>query len=175
MKKIFLLSIITAFTLVFISCSNDEDAVSNASEEEIVGVWNLTALEAINGRSETTIEGTVIPATFEAVGKDFQTVVTFSEDPQTVVSEGSYTTVLSTTIGGENQTQEQEGEDFFESEKWRLDGSILYFGADEEEIGFTIIELTDSKMSLRYELNETVESLFGVSTVTATYNMTLSK
>ena len=62
MKKIFLLSIITAFTLVFISCSNDEDAVSNASEEEIVGVWNLTALEATNGRSETTIEGTVIPA-----------------------------------------------------------------------------------------------------------------
>ena len=166
MKKIFLLSIITAFTLVFISCSNDEDAVSNTSEEEIVGVWNLTALEATNGRSETT---------FEAVGKDFQTVVTFSEDPQTVVSEGSYTTVLSTTIGGENQTQEQEGEDFFESEKWRLDGSILYFGADEEEVGFTIIELTDSKMSLRYELNETVESLFGVSTVTATYNMTLSK
>ncbi|HDZ07138.1 hypothetical protein LCGC14_0166260 [marine sediment metagenome] len=175
MKKVFFLSIITAFTLVFTSCSNDEDAVSNTSEEDIIGVWNLTALEATDGRSETTIEGTVIPATFKAVGKDFQTVVTFSEDPQTVVSEGSYTTVLSTTIGGENQTQEQEGEDFFESEKWRLDGSTLYFGSGDEEVGFTIVELNDSKISLRYELNETVESFFGTSTVSATYNMTLSK
>ena len=175
MKKLFFLSIITAFTLVFTSCSNDEDAVSNTSEEDIIGVWNLTALEANDGRSETTIEGTVIPANFKAVGKDFQTVVTFSEDPQTVVSEGSYTTVLSTTIGGENQTQEQEGEDFFESEKWRLDGSTLYFGSGDEEVGFTIVELNDSKISLRYELNETVESFFGTSTVSATYNMTLSK
>ncbi|MDO6472924.1 hypothetical protein [Maribacter sp. 1_MG-2023] len=176
MKKVFLLSIITVFTLVFTSCSNDDDgAVSSATEEEVVGTWNLTALEATDGRSDTTIEGTTIPATFKAVGKDFQTIVTFSEDPQVVTSEGSYTTVLSTTIAGENDTQEQEGEDFFASEKWRLDGSTLYFGSGEEEIGYTIVELNDSKMSLRYELNETVESFFGTSTVSATYNMTLSK
>jgi len=175
MKKYFLLSFIGIFTLVFSSCSNDKDGVSNASEDSIIGTWNLTALEATDGRSNTTIEDTSIPATFNAIGKDFDTIVTFSEEPQLVTSEGSYTSVLTTTIMGQTETEEQEGEDFFQSDEWRLDGNILYFGTGDEEVGFTIIELNDSKMSLRYNLDETVESIIGTSTVSATYNMTLTK
>lgn len=175
MKKYFLLSILTTFTVILSSCSKDEDGVSNATEAQILGSWNLTALEATDGRSNTTIEDTSIPATFNAVGKDFDTIVTFSEEPQIVTSEGSYTTVLTTTIMGQTETDEQEGEDFFQSNEWRLDGSTLYFGSGDDEVGFTIIELNDSKISLRYNLDETVESFIGTSTVSATYNMTLSK
>ena len=175
MKKYFLLAFVTVCTLVSSSCSKDEDGVSGASEASIIGTWNLTALEATDGKSNTNFDGTSIPATFSAVGKDFDTVVTFSEEPQIVTSEGSYTTVLTTTVMGEPQTQEEEGEDFFESDEWRLDGSTLFFGSGEEEIGFTITELTDSKMSLRYKLNETVEAFGATSTVSATYNMTLTK
>lgn len=175
MKKFFLLSVFTAFTLIFSSCSKDEDGVSNASEASIIGTWNLTALEATDGRSDTSFDGTSIPTTFTAVGKDFNSIVTFSEEPQIVTSEGSYTSVLTTTIMGETSTEEEEGEDFFQSDEWRLDGNILYFGTGDEEIGLTITELTDSKMSLRYKLDETLE-VFGVSTsVSATYNMTLKK
>ncbi|WP_339841202.1 hypothetical protein [uncultured Maribacter sp.] len=175
MKKYLLLSILTAYTVILSSCSKDEDGVSNATEAQIVGSWNLTALEATDGRSNTTIEDTSIPATFNAVGKDFDTIVTFSEEPQIVTSEGSYTTVLTTTIMGQTETDEQDGEDFFQSNEWRLDGSTLYFGSGDDEVGFTIIELNDSKISLRYNLDETVESFIGTSTVSATYNMTLSK
>lgn len=76
---------------------------------------------------------------------------------------------------GETTTQEEAGEDFFQSDEWRLDGSTLYFGTGAEEVGFTITELTDSKMSLRYKMDETVD-FFGVTTsVSATYNMTLTK
>jgi hypothetical protein len=175
MKKVFFLSLITVFSLVFTSCSNDEDAVSNASESEITGTWNLTALETKNGRSDTNFDGTSIPTTFTAVGKDFNTVVTFSENPNIVTSEGSYTTVVTTTVMGETSTEEETGEDFFESDEWRLDGSTLYFGSGEEEVGFTITELTDSKMSLRYEIDETVDFFGATTSVSATYNMTLSK
>ena len=176
MKKVFLLSLIGVFALVFTSCSDDDSVgVSNASESQIIGTWNLTALETRDGRSDTNFDGTSIPTTFTAVGKDFDTVVIFSEEPQTVTSEGSYTTVTTTTVMGETSTEEETGEDFFESNEWRLDGSILYFGSGEEEIGFTITELTDSQMSLRYELDETVDFLGFETSISATYNMTLSK
>ncbi len=175
MKKLFLLSILTAFSLIFTSCSKDEDGVSNVSESKIAGSWNLTALETTDGTSDTNFEGTSIPTTFDAVGKDFDTVVTFSEEPQIVTSEGSYTTVLTTTIMGETSTQEEDGEDFFQSDEWRLDGNILYFGTGEEEIGLTITELTDSRMSLKYKLDETVEVFGATTSVSATYNMKLTK
>ena len=71
MKKVVLFSIFTVFTLVFSSCSKDEDGVSNASEASIIGTWNLTALEATDGRSDTNFDGTSFPTTFDAVGKDF--------------------------------------------------------------------------------------------------------
>ncbi|WP_116772446.1 hypothetical protein [Maribacter litoralis] len=175
MKKIFFSTLLSVFALAFTSCSNDEDAVTNASEAEIVGTWNLTALETKDGRSDTNFDGTSIPTTFTAVGKDFDTVVTFSENPNIVTSEGSYTTVVTTTVMGETSTDEETGEDFFESDEWRLDGSTLYFGSGEEEVGFTITELTDSKMSLRYEIDETVDFFGATTSVSATYNMTLSK
>ena len=174
MKK-YILSVLTVFTLVFTSCSKDDDGVSNASEASIIGTWNLTALEAKDGTTNTNFDGTSIPTTFTAVGKDFDTIITFDEKPQIVNSEGSYTTVLTTTVMGETSTEDQEGEDFFETEEWRLEGSTLYFGSGEEEIGFTITEFTDSKMSLRYRIDETVEIFGAITSVSATYNMTLTK
>ncbi len=175
MKKYFLLSIITAFTLVFSSCSKDGDGISNASEASIIGTWNLTAFETKDGKSDTNFDGTSIPTTFKAVGKDFDMVVNFSEEPKIVTSEGTFTAVVTTTVMGETTTEEQSGEDFFESNEWRLDGNILYFGTGEEEVGFTITELTDSKMSLRYKIDETVELFGATTTVSATYNMSLMK
>lgn len=175
MKKYILLSVISLGILVFSSCSKDNDGVSEASEASIIGTWNLTALEATDGKSDTTIDGTSVPTTFEAVGKDFDTVVIFSENPQIVTSEGSYTTVVTTTVMGETTTDEQVGENFFESDTWRLDGNTLYFGTGDEEIGFTITELTNSKMSLRYQLDENIEIFGSPTSISATYNMTLSK
>jgi hypothetical protein len=174
MKK-YVVSVLTVFTLVFSSCSKDDDGISNASEASIIGTWNLTALEAKDGKTNTNFDGTSIPTTFTAVGKDFDTIITFAEDPQVVTSEGSYTTVLTTTVMGETSTEDQEGEDFFETEEWRLEGSTLYFGSGEEEVGFTITALTDAKMSLRYSIDETVEIFGATTSVIATYNMTLTK
>ena len=76
---------------------------------------------------------------------------------------------------GETSTEDQEGEDFFETEAWRLEGSTLYFGSGEEEVELTITEFTDSKMSLRYRIDETVEIFGATTSVSATYNMTLTK
>ena len=76
---------------------------------------------------------------------------------------------------GETTTEEETGEDIFQSESWRLDGTTLYFGSGDEEIGLTITELTDSKMSLRYKIDETIDIFGATTTVSATYRMTLTK
>lgn len=175
MRKSFLLTILTAFSLFFLSCSKDKEEVLIASEASVIGAWNLTALEATDGTIDLTVDGTTIPSTFEALGKDFDMVVTFSEEPKTITSEGTYTTVLTTTVMGETTTEEQPGEDFFEAETWRLDGNTLYFSNGTEEIGLTITALTDTTMSLSYEIDETVDFLGILTSVTATYTMTLTK
>lgn len=118
---------------------------------------------------------TSIPSTITAVGKDFDTVITFTDNPNIVTCEGSFTTVVKTTVMGKTSIEEKTGEDFIESDEWRLDGSTLYFGSSEEEVGFTITELTDGKMSLRYEVDETVDFFGATTSVSATYNMTLTK
>lgn len=165
----------TVFALVLASCSKDEDGVTNATESSIIGTWNLTAVETNNGKATTNFDGASIPTTFSAVGKDFDTVINFGEAPKVVTSEGSYTTVVTTTIMGETSTEEEAGEDFFETDTWRLEGSTLYFGSGTAEVGFTITELNDSRMALRYRIDETVEIFGATTSVSATYNMTLTK
>ena len=64
MKKLFLLSIFTVFTLVFSSCSKDEDGVSNASESKITGSWNLTARYKLDETLEIFGATTSVSATY---------------------------------------------------------------------------------------------------------------
>ena len=161
--------------MIFTSCSKDNNGSIDATEADIIGTWNLTALETTNGRTTTIIDGESTVTDFDAVGQDFATVVIFSENPQIVTSEGTYTTVITSTVMGETTTQEEQGENFFESDEWRLDGDILYFGTGEEELGFTIISLSDAEILLRYTIDETVDFFGAIITVSATYNMTLSK
>jgi len=175
MRKQFPLFLLFAVTVILSSCSKDNNEEINATEASLIGTWNLTALETNDGRAVTIIEGESVVSDFTAVGKDFDSVIVFSENPQIVTSEGSYTTVLTTTVMGQTTTQEEPGENFFESDEWRLDGNLLYFRTGEEEIALTIIALSDSEITLRYTIDETIDALGTTISVKATYNMTLSK
>jgi hypothetical protein len=175
MRKFFLLSTLTFFTLVFTSCSDDNDDGVEATNASFVGVWNLTAVETTNGTSTTSFDGESIVTEFESIGKDFDATVLFSENPNTFLSEGSYTTVLTTSFMGETSTEEQEGENFFDASEWRAEGNMLYFGSGDEEEVFIITSLTDTEINLRYELN-TSQDFFGADfNIVATYYMTLTK
>ncbi|MFS4417753.1 hypothetical protein [Maribacter sp. 2307ULW6-5] len=175
MKKYLVLLLVSVISLALLSCENEDAGSANHNEADINGVWNLTALEATNGRSEVMADGESVVGEFEAIGKDFDLTVDFNTDPNTVESQGGYTTVLTTTILGETTTQEEEGEDFFGSTEWRLDGNILYFGTGNEEVGFTVVNLTDGQMDLQFDLNESEEALGFSVNVSARYNMRLTR
>ncbi|WP_158975651.1 hypothetical protein [Cellulophaga sp. L1A9] len=171
----YLVSILAVFTLLITACSDDNDNPVIATNASFVGIWNLTAVETNNGTSTYSLDGESIVTEFEAVGKDFDATVLFSENPNTIISEGSYTTVLTTNTLGETNTEEQEGENYFDASEWRAEGNTLYFGSGDEEVSFTITSLTDTKINLSFEMN-TTQDFFGADIHTvATYYMTLTK
>lgn len=174
MKKYLLLAFLSINTIAFTSCDKDDDEV-NATENDISGVWNLTTLETSDGQTEIISEGESVVTQFEAFGKDFDVVVNFDALTKTVESEGRYTTVITSTLMGETTTEEQEGQEFFDANTWRLDGNMLYFSTGDEEQGFTIVNLNDNKMDLRYEINQEQEVLGLTINISANYNMTLTR
>lgn len=174
MKKYFFLTLLTTFTLLFTSCSKDDDGVS-ASDADIIGVWNLTAFEVTDGSIEIVAEEQSVVSELEILGKDFDATVTFGEDPKIVTSEGTFNATVTTTTMGQTETEETEGEDFFENKPWSIEGSILTIGSGAEAQGFTITNLTDSRMDLRYVLDETAEVLGFTYATNLTYTITLSK
>ena len=174
MKKYFFLTLVTSCALIFTSCSKDDDGV-NASDSEIIGAWNLTAFEANDGRVEIITEDQTVVSELDILGKDFDATITFAEDPKTVTSEGTFNATVTTTTMGQTETEEQEGDKFFENKPWSLEGSVLTIGSGEEEQSFTITSLTESRMDLRYVLDETDTVLGFIYSTNLTYTMTLSK
>ena len=174
MKKYFLLTLVTSCTFIFTSCSKDDDGV-DATDSQIIGAWNLTALNVNDGRVEIITDGQSIVSELEITGKDFDATVTFAEDPKTVTSEGTFNATVTTTTMGQTETEEQEGDDFFDNKAWSLNGSVLTIGTGEEEQSFTITRLTDSRMDLRYVLDETETILGFTYSSKLTYTVTLSK
>lgn len=178
MKKINLIFIFT-LTFFIMSCDNDDsnepDIDPVTASADILGNWNLVASETTNGRIATNALGLTINANFTSVGQDFDTSVTFSDDPRTVTSNGSYTTVITTEIAGVTETEEIPGEDFFGAAEWRIENDQLIFTEDGADISFDILELNDSTLSLRVDIDETTEELGATSSITATYTIMLTR
>ncbi|WP_394750740.1 lipocalin family protein [Spongiimicrobium salis] len=178
MKKLNLIFLFT-LTLFIASCDSDDssgvDIDPVMASTDILGDWNLVELETTNGRVESNALGLEINANFTAVGQDFDTLVTFSGDPQMVTSSGSYTTVITTEIAGVTETEEVPGEDFFETSTWRIENNQLIFSDDGVDVPFDITEFSENRLSLRVDIDETESELGFTSSVSATYTMTLTR
>ena len=178
MKKLHLIFLFT-LTLFISSCDSDDSPAADVdpvmASSDILGDWNLVALETTNGRIESDALGIEINANFTAVGQDFDTSVTFSSDPQMVSSTGSYTTVITTEIAGVTETEEVPGENFFETSIWRIENNQLIFTEDGVDVPFDITEFSDNRLSLRVAFDETESELGFTSSVSATYTMTLTR
>lgn len=157
MKKKLLVSVLSICTLLFFSCSDENDSVLDITEAGIVGDWNLTGFNLKDGETSITLNGVTSISTFEAVGKDYDLELSFGLNPKTFTAEGSYNLVFTITTMGETTTQEQEGEDIFDASEWRLAGNTLLFGSGDDETGFVITSLSDTEMILESELNDSSE------------------
>ena len=167
--KIFRLVLLTVFISLTLSCSSDDD--SAPSNGNIAGVWKGTAVNYY-GSTSTTMQGQTINADFIGEAYDLNYTLTFSENPNTVTSEGSYSIELKTTYLGQTTTQNIENLSFLSDGVWTRNGDRLSVTVDNETDEVTIIELSATKLVLEGVQNETVEQ--GGATVTSTSHVSMS-
>ncbi len=178
MKKFILLLFLTSSAL-FVSCGNDDnDNVSIEIDESLIaGNWALTQLSVDNGRTTTEVQGQSATVEYTTVGKDFTMETTFNDitDPKTYVSTGGYTAVITQTIVGQTTTQEETITDFLGSGEWRVEGNMLITTTNDIDQTAEITQLNSELMSLRVEINETLDVLGSIITTTGIINYTLSR
>lgn len=169
--KIFKLFLFTAFISLTISCSSDDDSSSPANSSDIVGVWQGTAVD-YRGTSTTTMQGQTITADYVGEAYDIDYTLTFTENPNKVISDGSYSIELTTTVNGQSTTQNVPNLEFLSTGDWSINGSTLSITVDDETDDATIVELTNNSLILNAVQTETTtEQGF---TVVSTTDVTLS-
>jgi hypothetical protein len=158
MKNLRLLTVV--FALLFFSCSEDNDP-RIIDTTNLAGTWNLQSFE---NDITTTIDVLGIPVTSktDAIAEDIQVQITFSENPDIVVSEGSYTLVVTTTVLTETDTQEFVSSDNVLSGMWTLNGNEITISSNDPEIDpelqtitYRIIELSESRLQLKADFTTT--------------------
>lgn len=162
MKKI-LYSII-AFSILFISCSKDENSETPLTEESIVGTWNLTELYSENTKlTATTSIGVPVNADVIITSKDYMNATTtFSSDPNESFSEGSFVLVTEISALGQNQSNEQTitGDPTMKSD-WSLTGNTLNFtlqnGVTSNEVNAEVIVFNESTLKLKVPISEDID------------------
>lgn len=176
MKKLNLI-LILAVTSFFISCDKENDAAENSAIEEtsLIGEWQLTGYLQEDGKNTTTNGSQSSTLNYSSVGKDYDMTITFNENPKTVVSNGQYGVVLTTSAS--EQTQESIAFSALKASEWRMDNQTLFFVNGDKETEVMISEFSASKMVLSFDFEEILsdeESGFQFIT-SATVTVTLEK
>ena len=169
--KIFKLILFTAFISLTISCSKDDDNPAPENNGNIIGVWKGTTVN-YTGSTTTTAQGQSITADYVGEAYDVDYTLTFTENPKKVVSDGSYSIELTTTVNGQSTTQNVENLELLSSGDWRINGNTLSITVDNETDDATIVELTNNNLVLN--VVETETNTGSGFTVTSTTDVTLS-
>lgn len=154
-KWSFLLLLIT-----FVSCSKDDDGGSNIDPNvSLAGPWEFVDLNTDKGKMKITSEGTSIEASFKITGKDYDYQAVFTEEPNYVTSAGSFIMVLTVSILGETNTEEQLIEDYGDENDgltgaWSIEGNKLVVTNDDEQSTYTITELTENRLKFQMDLSQ---------------------
>lgn len=146
-----LFKLVFAFTLVFslASCSSD-DSDGPSTSGDLLGVWIADDVN-YSGSTVTEAQGQTLTADFVGEAYDVDFTLTITENPNNIVSDGSYSIELTTTVLGQSSTQDVTGIEFLETGTWSRDGNQLTITANGESSVGTIAELTDSTLVIEVD------------------------
>jgi hypothetical protein len=132
-------SIITLIILTFTLASYSTDDAPDVDTNLIVGTWSI---QDLNFSSDLTyaFAGQTISSTSNGSGSNFDYTVTFNED-NTLVANGSYDYIVTSTTDGEEFTQTITIEDVDTNGTWSIDGNQLTF------TGFTTAQVDNDFIS----------------------------
>lgn len=155
MKTIKIIILMLSF-VTFVSCSKDDDSLNIDPDVNIAGVWEMVNYD-LNSKYTFSYEGENGTFDYSVTGKDYDYQVIFTENPNYVTSSGGYTSVITTSLLGEKNTQEvyTSSEDFENGMiggTWRIEGNKLITIVDEVETSMDIKELIQNRIKLQMDL-----------------------
>jgi hypothetical protein len=146
MKKLKLLFVVT-LALTIASCSNNDDDSSNTSGD-ILGTWVGVDVD-YSGNSVTEFAGEEIVSDFVGEAFDVDYTLVFTENPNELVTDGSYSIELTTTTAGQTQVETVENLEFLNDGTWSKSGNELTITSNGQTTVATILELTDNSLTLK--------------------------
>jgi hypothetical protein len=176
MKKIIILF---SATLLFISCSTDDDGSTvdpNAQAQNLIGTWLLAEITQ-DGTVSTDVQGLPVSGTITSFGKDIDAQIIFSENPDNYVTSGGYTDVITVNVLEQifNEEQNISIADILGQGSWSLDQGILTLTQSSDVRAASVIELTTTSLKLEIEINEQAVLQGITGNIESTLMMTLTK
>ncbi len=184
MKKI-IFSLFLVSISILVSCSSNDsnddinpNTINNTDTSLIIGKWNMTEYRIDNMRTliESSLGNGVNISSI--LGKDFTTTITFSENPNNVVSSGSHTVIFTPDTSNVDEQFEVQEQTFNVNGEWSLiENQLTFITTDNSNPNLiaTVTELTDKILKFTVEINEVRNPEEGVTTTqtgTAVYSFT---
>lgn len=169
-----LLYIFALTSILFVSCSKNNDDDNNDTSSDLLGTWTATSVN-YTGTSVTTVQGNSIESTYVGTGYDIDFTVTFTENPNQMTSAGDYSVELSTTFAGQTITQNVENLAFSEVGAWTREGDQLTVTSSNGTGTCTITTLTSTEFAYVYESTETITENGATTTTDIVMNVTYTR
>lgn len=164
MRFISKFAILALMLSVFISCDKDDEGTH---AENILGAWRMTDIHSENGEATITIQGLPITMDYASEGNSYNNTITFTENPDELISAGSY--VLKTTIETPGApTIFEETVNTSGTEPWSINGDTLTQTIAGQTSKWEILELNKTILRLKQNAEFSSDEQGFVFDVTAT-------
>ncbi len=121
--------LILSLTITLFSCKSDDSVVVASANADLLGTWTMTALTGtIAGNKVDSSDNTTTAFTATNTGKDFSLTLTFTESPNNLTQQGTYSTdTVITEAGGNVETANETGETLLDDNPatWARNGGTL--------------------------------------------------
>ena len=159
MRKLRIL--LVAVTLILVSCSSNDDSTN--ANVSIVGTWELTSFTG-SGTGTTTIQ--MLPVTFNINANSFSEnyQLIFTENPNELTSQGTFGLTIQISALGQSMTETIDDAESLlpisntAASDWSLSGNQLTLTANGETVSLTVMELTETNLTLRVAIDEQVDA-----------------
>ncbi|MEC3908762.1 lipocalin family protein [Tamlana sp. 2201CG12-4] len=148
MKKSKLLFV--AFLIALTSCSNEK--VSNESSD-IVGTWKMVDY-LYSGVTVTEVQSQTLSTDFTGEAYDMNNTITFKENPNVMISEGSFSLKVTSVVLGQTTVQNISDLKSVSDGTWEMVNNELITESNGEVGKMKIDELTENSLVLSIKRQE---------------------
>jgi len=150
--------LVLLLSITIFSCDSDDGApiipIADVSGD-ILGTWEMIDLN-YTGSNTLVSQGQSIPTTYVGVGKNIDNSISFTENPNDVLAEGTYDIELTSTTFGQTTTQTQTDLPLIPNSTWSKNGTTLIFTANGQDTPFTILELSATTLKFQQDSDDTI-------------------